>query len=143
MELTKKTNKKLVSKANPWNHIAFNTLKKSFTVVPKLQHFESDWPIVIVTDTSDFAIGMVLFQVVDGCHNPIAYHSRKLDYPNINYAINDRQMLAIVSAFKEWRCYIEVASHPICLFNEHQNPNYYTTMKFLNWRLVCWAQELA
>ena len=74
-ELTKKTNEKFDWKANLRNQIAFDTLKKHFTEAPILRHFEPVWPMVIETDASDFAIGAVLSQVIDGRLHPIAYHS--------------------------------------------------------------------
>ncbi|CAI7858787.1 unnamed protein product [Closterium sp. NIES-54] len=37
---------------------------------------------------------------------PIAYESRKLHPPEKNYPIHDREMLAIVHAFKVWRCFL-------------------------------------
>jgi hypothetical protein len=59
MELTKRTIEKLNWKANPWNQIAFDMLKKYFTEAPIVWHFKPIWPIVIETDTSDFAIRAV------------------------------------------------------------------------------------
>jgi hypothetical protein len=57
--------------------------------------------VVIETDASDFAIGAVLSQIIDGRLHHIAYHSQKMDKAEINYEIYDKEMLAIVSAFKE------------------------------------------
>ncbi|GJP61941.1 hypothetical protein CLOP_g19060, partial [Closterium sp. NIES-67] len=37
---------------------------------------------------------------------PIVYESRKLHPPERNYPIHDKEMLAIVHAFKVWRCYL-------------------------------------
>jgi hypothetical protein len=142
-ELTKKTNEKFDWKANPRNQIAFDTLKKHFTEAPILRHFEPVWPVVIETDASDFAIGAVLSQVIDGRLHPIAYHSRKMDKAEINYEIHDKEMLAVVSAFKEWRRYLEGAAHPISVYTDHKNLEYFTTTKILNRRQARWAQELA
>jgi hypothetical protein len=71
----KKTNKKFDWKANPQNQIAFDTLKKYFTTALILPYFEPVWPVVIETDTSDYPIGTVLCQFIDGQCHPIAYHS--------------------------------------------------------------------
>jgi hypothetical protein len=75
MELNKKTNKKIDWKANPRNQLAFGTLKKYCMEPPILRRFERVWPVVIETDTSNFAIGVVLSKVFDGRLDPIAYHS--------------------------------------------------------------------
>jgi len=58
-ELTKKTEQW------SWNteaEAAFQELKKSFTQVPILTHFDPTRPVIIETDASDFAIGVVLSQ---------------------------------------------------------------------------------
>jgi hypothetical protein len=143
MELTKKTNEILEWNANPRNQIAFDTPKKYFTEAPILQHFEPVWPVVIETDASDFAIGIVLSQVIDGRVHPIADHSRKMDKAEINYEIHDKEMLTIVSMFKKWRRYLVGAAHPISVFTDHKNLEYFITRKILNRRQARWAQELA
>ena len=66
-----------------------------------------------------------------------------MDKVEINYEIYDKEMLTIVSAFKEWRRYLEVAAHPISVFTDHKNLEYFTTTKILNRRQAHWAQELA
>jgi hypothetical protein len=116
---------------------------KYSTEAPILRNFEPVWPVVIETDASNFAIGAVLFEVIDGRLHPIAYHFRKMDKAEIIYEINNKEMLAIVSAFKEWRSYFEGAAHPISVFTDHKNLEYFTTTNILNRRQTCWAQELA
>jgi len=57
--LTKKTEKW------EWNDEAgraFEELKQRFTTAPILAHFDAQKPVIIETDTSDFAIGAVLSQ---------------------------------------------------------------------------------
>jgi hypothetical protein len=98
--------------------------------------------MVIETDVSDFAIGAVLTEVMDGRSHPIAEHSRTMDKAEINYESPDKRLLAIVSAFKEWRCYIEHAAHPISVLTDHKNLEYFMTMKILNRRQARWAHEL-
>jgi hypothetical protein len=99
--------------------------------------------VEIETDTSDFAIGAVLSQGIDGSLHPISYDSRMMDKVEINYEIHDKQMLMIVSAFKEWRRYLDGSTHPISVFTNHKNFKYFTTTKILNPRQLRWAQELA
>ena len=63
------------------------------------------------TDASDFAIGAVLSQIHSKKLHPVAFYSRKMDKPEVNYDIHDKEMLAIVSSFKQWRHYREGAAH--------------------------------
>jgi hypothetical protein len=50
----------------------------------------------------------------------------------LNYDIHDKEMLAIVSLFKEWRRYLKGAEHPTPVFSDYQNLEYFTMMKVLN-----------
>jgi len=84
-------------------------LKRRFTTAPILRHFDPALPTVMETDASDFAIGAVLSQQVEGRLHPVAFHSRKMDKAKINYEIHDKEMLTVVSTFKEWRRYLEGA----------------------------------
>ncbi|CAI7890121.1 unnamed protein product [Closterium sp. NIES-54] len=60
----------------------------------------------VITDASDFAIRDVLLQYFGNGLQPIANESRKLQSAECNYPIHDKEMLAIIHAFKLWRCYL-------------------------------------
>ena len=45
--------------------MAFKLLKRRFTSTPILVHYDSDLPIVVECDASDFAIGAILSQKVN------------------------------------------------------------------------------
>lgn len=121
---------------------AFDDLKKRFTTAPILQHFQPDLPLVLETDASDFAIAGVLSHSIDGKLYPIAFYSRKLNNSELNYEIYDKEMLAIVEAFKHWRAYLE-GSPNITVYTDHKNLEYFTTSKVLNRRQARWAELLA
>jgi len=109
-----------------------------------LSHFDAQKPVIVETDASDFAIGAVLSQRdSEGRLHPVAFHSRKFQPAEINYEIHDKELLAVVDAFKHWRRYCEGAAHQIQVFSDHQNLEYFTTTKVLNRRQARWAQELA
>jgi len=140
-ELTKKMGKWA------WNEEAgkeFEELKQRFTTAPVLAHFDPAKPVIIETDASDFAIGAVLSQRNEENRlHPVAFHSRKFQPAEINYEIHDKELLAIVDAFKHWRRYCEGATDQIQVFSDHRNLEYFTTTKVLNCRQARWAQELA
>jgi len=55
------------------------------------------------TNASDFVLGAVLSQLCeDEKWHPVAFHSRGFSPAEINYDLHDKEMAAIVSAFKEW-----------------------------------------
>lgn len=123
--------------------LAFRRLKHLFTTAPILRHYDPKLPIMMETDASDFAIGAALSQQHGKHWHPVAFHSRKMSPAEMNYEVHDKELLAIVSAFKEWRRYCEGAQHQILIYADHKNLEYFTTTKVLNRRQARWAQELA
>jgi len=123
---------------------AFQELKQRFTTAPILAHFDATKTVIIETDASDFAIGTVLSQRdEEGRLHQVTFHSRKFQPVEINYEIHNKELLAIVDAFKHWRRYCEGATNQVQVFSDHQNLEYFTTTKILNQRQARWAQELA
>ncbi|CAI7927358.1 unnamed protein product [Closterium sp. NIES-54] len=90
-------------------HASFFALKNVLCSPPVLRIADPHRPLEVVTDASNIAIGDVLLQDFGNGLQPIAYESRKLHPPEKNYPIHDREMLAIVHAFKVWRCYFNGA----------------------------------
>ena len=66
-----------------------------------------------------------------------------MDSAERNYDIHDKEMLAIIASFKQWQRYLEGASHPIAIYTDHKNLEYFMTTKILNRRQARWAQELS
>jgi len=88
---------------NPQAEEAFWELKRRFTMAPILAHFDATKMVIIETDASDFAIGTILSQKdEEGRLYPVPFHSRKFQPAEINYEIQDKELLAIVDAFKHW-----------------------------------------
>jgi hypothetical protein len=72
----------------------------------------------------------------NGRFKPIAYYSRKLSPTELNYDIHDKELLAIVVAFEQWRVYLEGSTYPVQVWTDHKNLIYFTTTKVLNRRQV-------
>ena len=60
----------------------------------------------------------------------------------INYEIQDKELLAITAAFKECRPYLEGARHKISVYTDHRGLKWFTQNKPLNRRQPRWALEL-
>lgn len=73
----------------------------------------------------------------------MAFYSRKMIPAELNYEIHDKELLAVVMAFREWRVYLEGAKFTIQVFTDHKNLASFTTSKELNRRQVRWAETLA
>ena len=95
-------------------------------------------------DASDFALGCVLSQLsVDGHLHPICFYSRKFTPAELNYPIYDKELLVVVAAFKQWRVYMEGAAHPVRVFSDHKNLEYFSQARTTSRRHARWAAALA
>ena len=65
-----------------------------------------------------------------------------MDKHEINYKIYDKELLAITSAFKKWRRYLEGARHKINVYTDHEGLKWFANNKPLNPRQARWALEL-
>jgi hypothetical protein len=94
---------------------AFITLRQKFTEAPVLQHFEPTKLVIIITDTLDFAMAAILLQLattevkMEAYWKLVAFWSKKFTGPSLRWHTYDKELLAIVEAFKTWRHYLEHA----------------------------------
>jgi hypothetical protein len=96
------------------------------------------------TDASDFALGAVLSQEGDRRRlYPIAFYSRKFSAIEINYEIHDKELLIIVDSFQEWRYLLEGASHPVTVYIDNNNLEYFMTTRVLNRHQARWNMSLS
>ncbi|RFU73004.1 hypothetical protein TARUN_9252, partial [Trichoderma arundinaceum] len=124
-DLTKKDRKFLWG---PDVNEAFERLKNALISEPVLVMFDPTKEIEIETDASDFAIGGVIGQRdEEGKLRPIAFFSKKLHGPELRYATYDKEFMAIVAAFKEWRHYCHGSMYKIKVFTDHRNITYFAT----------------
>lgn len=123
---------------------AFQHLKDAFTTAPVLHHFNYDKECIVETDASDYVSAAVLSQYDDeGILHPVAFYSKKHSVAECNYEIYDKELLAIVRAFEEWRPFLEGATHPIRVLSDHRNLEYFMSTKNLNRRQARWSEFLS
>ena len=114
---------------------AFQFLKTVFTSVPVLRHFNPDSEILVETDASDYVSAGILSQRVDeGVLHPVAFFSKKHTPAECNYEIYDKELMAIVRCFEEWRSELASTPHPILVLSDHRNLEYFMSTKLLNRR---------
>ncbi|CAI7855937.1 unnamed protein product [Closterium sp. NIES-53] len=121
-------------------HAAFSTLKNVLFLLPVLRIADPHCPFEVVTNASDIAIGAVLLQHFGNGLQPIVYESRKLHPPEKNYLIHNREMLAIMHAFKVWRCYLTGAD--VTVRTDHKSLHYLRAQPHLNPRQIRWLDYL-
>ena len=123
---------------------AFELLKQAVISAPILSHFDHTKECVVEVDSSDYVQGGVLSQVGnDGLLHPVAFFSRKLLPAECNYEIYDKELLAIVGAFEQWRPELEGTQLPVQVITDHKALEYFMTTKKLTRRQARWAMILA
>jgi len=73
----------------------------------------------------------------------VAFYSKSLSLVERNYEIHDKEMLAIICMLEEWRHFLEGAQHPVEIWTDHKNLEYFITAKKLNRRQARWSLYLA
>ena len=123
---------------------AFEALKHAFTTAPILRYFDLGREAIVETDASDYVCAAVLSQKDDeGRLHPVAFMSKKMTPAECNYDIYDKELLAIVLAFEEWRQHLEPSPHEILVLCDHKNLQYFMTTKMLNRRQARWSEFLS
>ncbi|MBW0509007.1 hypothetical protein O181_048722 [Austropuccinia psidii MF-1] len=99
-------------------------------------------PAIVETDASNYALGAVLSQVSDSGKHPIAFDSRKRIPAELNYEINDKELLGIVWALKRWRAFLLSLSSPFEVLNNHSSLQYFMSSEALTCHQALWAEFL-
>jgi len=115
------------------------------TTAPVLMSPQDLESFQVEVDSSDFATGAVLSQqsTADGKWHPVAFYSKSLSSVERNYEIHDKEMLAIICALEEWRHFLEGATHPVEIWTDHKNLEYFMMAKKLNHCQARWSLHLA
>ena len=79
----------------------------------------------VETDTSEHAIGGVLFQKQEGKWKLIAFLSRTMQPAERNFEIYDKELLAIIEALTKWRQYLLDALETFKIWMDHENLKYF------------------
>jgi hypothetical protein len=124
---------------------SFMKLKELVTSAPVLVLPDDDLPFRLEADGSSIATGAVLSQqnVDDNVWHPVAFLSKALNPVKRNYEIHDTEMLAIIRGLEEWRYYLEGARHPVEIWTNHKNLEYFQVAQKLNHRQACWSLYLS
>jgi hypothetical protein len=124
---------------------SFMKLKELVTPAPVLVLPNDNLPFRLEADGSGIATGAVLSQqnVDNNAWHPVAFLSKALNPVERNYEIHDTEMLAIIQGLEEWRHYLEGARHPIEIWTDHKDLEYFRVAQELNHRQACWLLYLS
>jgi hypothetical protein len=96
-------------------------------------------------DASNYAVGVVLGQTKDKKHHAIAYASKTLTGPQLNYATTKKELLAVVFAIDKCRSYLvgakvivysDHAGAKVIVYSDHAALKYLLTKKDAKPRLI-------
>ena len=106
---------------------SFKIIKKTLISAPIIQPLDWSLPFEIICDASDYAMGAVLGQTKDKKHHAIAYASKTLTGPQLNYATTEKELLAIVFDVDKFRSYLVGAK--VIIYTDHAALKYLLTKK--------------
>lgn len=130
-----------------WTHKYQDTIKlfkTCFTTAPTLAHLDACQNHILKTDTSDDAVGVVLLQRGDNnVLQPVRLIFCTMSSAKHNYAIFNKEMLAIFWAFTKWRPMLLLCQKTITTITNHKAILHAMSTKVLNWCQAHWAEFLA
>lgn len=138
--LTKLLQKKTLFEWNDDAKQSFQTLKEMLCTAPILQFPDLSQPYNITTDASGYAIGGVLSQGLIGRDRPIAYTSRVLRGPELNYEVYEKEALAILHSVGKFRS--NVYGRKMTILTDHQALVWFKSAD-LNTRVQKWRFKLS
>ena len=119
---------------------AFDSLKQAISSAPVLLVADDTLPYVVTTDASGFAVGATLSQDQGKGLQPIAFISHKMNEHERKYAVHEQELLAVITALKEWRHYLH--GRKFAIITDHQSLRYLSTQPHLSPRQIRWSEFL-
>ena len=121
---------------------AFVTLKNRMSTQPIVCHYDHQLPVELRTDACGHAIGAILLHVFpDKTRRVIAFASRSLTKCEPNYAITEKECLAIVWAVEKFRMYLLGVKFTVV--TDHLALTWLNGKKELTGRLMRWTAQPA
>ena len=98
---------------------AFKHLKEAFTSASFLAHINPENTFTIEAHASDFSLGNILSQLgEEEQSHSVAFHARIVNVEEINYKVHDKELLAVVESFEQWRHFLEGLPHQIIIYSD-------------------------
>ena len=122
---------------------AFYRIKELIVVELVLVLLDLSKPFEVEANSLDYTIRGQLGQYNEnGKLYPIVFFSKKLSSTQLNYLIYDKELLAIVEAFKEWRLYLSGIVELVKVYTDYKNLQYFTITKELSRHQICQVEFL-
>lgn len=143
--LNKLTSTKKTAPSFQWTaeaDTAFIDLKSRLVQAPVLACPNFKYPFEVHTDASNYGIGAMLSQTIDGVEHPVAFMSKSLTGPEKNYSVTEREALAVLTALEHWRCYLE-NGQTFTVFTDHSSLKWFFSLTNPTGRLARWGVRLS
>ena len=102
-----------------------------------LFYYSLPFRVELISDASLHGSGAVLLQ--EG--RPIAFTSKKFTPAERNYTTGEQELLAVLHALREWRCYLE--GRPFIVKTDHKPLTFLQGVPTLNRRQARWMEYMA
>ena len=121
----------------------FQNIKLKLTTAPTLRIADPNLPYVVHTDASDVALGAVLMQDFGKGLQPIEFLSKKFGDTQRKYQVFEKEILALVTALREWRHYLLGAKAGVTLYTDNRAVTHLKTLKTPGRKELGWLEILA
>ena len=112
--------------------LALKKLKKRVYEAPILAYFNPSKECYVETNSSDYVSTGVLSQENDNrIFHPVVYFSKRIVPAECNYKIYDKELLAIIQCFEEWRPELKGTAMPVKVLTDHKGLEYFISTKKL------------
>ena len=119
---------------------AFRALRALLIKAPVLAFPKEDLPYIVDTDASDYGIGGVLSQSIEGTEHVIAYYSKSLNPTQQKYCTTRRELLAVVATLDHFKGY--VWGPKFLVRTDHAALVWLTNLKNIQGMLARWLAKL-
>ena len=111
----------------------FKEIKEEFIKEPILRIYQLRLLIRVKINTLDFVLEVYIVQRYNNrVQYSVAYYSRKMIPPKLNYNIYDKELLIIVTALKKQRVFLQGIIKPFIIKTNYKNLTGFLTTKELN-----------
>ncbi|XP_064215678.1 retrovirus-related Pol polyprotein from transposon 297 [Tribolium castaneum] len=134
---------KLLRKGEKWRwgrneQEAFDRVKDLFLEAVLLHYPDLNKIFYVQTDSSGYGLGAELYQIQeDGSRGVIAFASRSLKGPELNYTTTEKELLGVIFALHKFRIYIQATK--IIIRTDHQALKFLSRCRLLSERLTRWT----
>lgn len=119
---------------------AWEKLKEALIHSPVLTYPRFELPFALQADASGLGLGAALTQEINGEEKVIAYASRALRGPELNYSTTEKECLAVIFGLRKFKPYIE--GYHVVVITDHQSLKWLRNIPNPTGRIARWIMEM-